>query len=311
MTPPIIAPAHEDTRTYYRPALDEGPEPLLGSGIEWFMEQLGRPECAVLSREEEHALAVRVRAGSVPHGAYGPMTRDAMQAREVLITHNLRLVVSVAKKHTGRGVELLDLIAAGTRGLMTAVDRFDPARGYRISTYAVYWIQQAVRRICENEGRAVRLPVHMYAKGKREQLAALAYQQPLSLDEPMIAPWMTDGWDGPEEPNLLALIEDGEANVEQAVEEANAQPEAFRELMALFDKAQLTARERRVLALRYAGDDGQPMTLEQVGRVLHITRERVRQIEAKALRKLRMAAGVVPARAEADTERAELWQRAG
>lgn len=288
MTPPIIAPRTEDSsRTYYRPALDEGPEPLLGSGIEWFMEQLGRPECAVLSREDEHALAVRMRAG------------DA-QAREALITHNLRLVVSVAKQWTGRGVELLDLIAAGTRGLITAVDRYDPARKTRVSTFAVYWIQQAVRRICENEGRAVRLPVHMYRKDKAERRAALSYQQPLSLDDPMIAPWMTDGWDGPEEPNLLALIEDGEANVEQAVEEANAQPEAFRELMALFDKAKLTARERRVLALRYAGDDGQPMTLEQVGRAVGVTREAIRQCEAKAMRKLRVAAGVVPSRAEAE-----------
>lgn len=263
-------------------------------GWDYWLEQLGRPECEPLSRDEEHALAVRAHAGDT-------------HAREQLITHNLRLVVSVARRYTGRGVELLDLVAAGNRGLMHGIDLFNPHSGNRLSTYATHWIRQRVKRVVEDEGRTVRIPNRFFTLAKRDELDSYAFLVPLSLDEPLDYTEADDAL-----PTFHDFVADEATPVDEQVEAANAQGEAWGELVRLFRRARLTLREQRVLALRYAGGQGGgPMTLDRCGAALGITRERVRQIEAKAMRKLRVAAGVMLPPSEREppySEQAEMWQ---
>lgn len=253
----------------------------------------------LLTREEEAALARRARAGD-----------EAAKAR--LIEANLRLVVQVARRYVNRGLPLPDLIEEGNLGLIRAVEKFEPERGLRFSTYATWWIRHAVTRALANQARVIRLPVHVemllgrYAREQQrltqalgraptaaelaqalgtteEQVAELEEirQQPVSLDAPL-----------PEQGRIADVVPDPAADPSAVL------TRLFREradLVSVLDD--LAENERRVLRRRFGLEGNEPETLEAIGRQLGLTRERVRQIEGSALRKLRAllrARGVEP-----------------
>lgn len=261
----------------------------LDDPVKAYLKEIGR--VPLLSTEEEQTLARAARAG------------DA-DARRRLSEANLRLVVSVAKRYAGRGLPFLDLIQEGNLGLMKAAEKFEPDRGFKFSTYATWWIRQSITRAIADQGRTIRIPVHLVEhinrvrktagellrKNGREptaeeiavrlemepdrvrELLQLA-QEPVSLETPV----------GEEEDaHLEDFIQDEEAGV--PVDEAGRQL-LRRELMSVLKS--LTPREERVITLRFGLDDGRPRTLEELGKEFNVTRERIRQIEAKALRKLR------------------------
>ena len=253
-----------------------------------YLRAIGR--VPLLSADEEVALAKRIERGD-------------MAAKQHMVEANLRLVVSIAKGYVGRGLTLLDLIQEGSLGLIRAVEKFDYRRGYKFSTYATWWIRQAVTRSLADKARTIRIPVHMVERlnkmihaerrlvqqlGRDPSAAELAAelectvpevrevmritQQPVSLEKPV----------GEEDDSALAdFIEDDSA--ESPFEIAS---EALRKENVSRVLASLPAREREVIELRYGIVGGRPRTLEEVGRAFNITRERVRQIENRTLKKL-------------------------
>lgn len=259
--------------------------------VQFYLRSIGRVK--LLSASEEIELARRVAAGD-------PM------AKKRLVQANLRLVVSVAKKYQNRGLPFLDLIQEGNLGLIRAAEKFDPERGYKFSTYATWWIRQGITRALADKSRTIRVPVHMVetinnlrkatrslsqkldrrptmeelAKEMDVSLAKVkdilaANRSPLSLDTPY----------GEDDDNTLAeLVEDESSKTPEDATATNLMSDDVRKVLSV-----LTAREREVLILRFGLNDGKPRTLEQVGRLVGITRERTRQIELKALRFLRQS----------------------
>ncbi len=280
-------------------------ESSLDDPVRMYLREIGR--VPLLSAEEEIRLAQRMERGKAERLKPHPSRRivdDGEEAQRRLTEANLRLVVSVAKKYIGRGMSLLDLIQEGNIGLIRAVEKFDYAKGFKFSTYATWWIRQAITRAIADQARTIRIPVHMVETINRlirisrrllqdlgreptseeiaEQMEISAEkvreiikvsQEPVSLETPI----------GEEDDSHLGdFIEDQTA---LAPADAASHQLLKEQVEDVLDS--LTERERKVLQLRFGLDDGRSRTLEEVGKEFHVTRERIRQIEAKALRKLR------------------------
>ena len=257
--------------------------------VRMYLKEIGK--IPLLSMEEEIELSKRMEQGDD-------------DAKKHLAEANLRLVVSIAKRYVGRGLQLLDLIQEGNLGLIKAVDKFDYKMGYKFSTYATWWIRQAITRAIADQARTIRIPVHMvetinklnrasrqllqeYGRepsaqeiserihmpvDKVREIMKIA-QEPVSLETPI----------GEEDDSHLGdFIQDDNVPIP-----ADAATYTMLKEQILDVLTTLTERERKVLNLRFGLEDGRPRTLEEVGQVFHVTRERIRQIEAKALRKLR------------------------
>ena len=257
--------------------------------VRMYLKEIGK--VPLLSPDEEIELAKKIELGDE-------------EAKKKLAESNLRLVVSIAKRYAGRGMQLLDLIQEGNLGLIKAVEKFDYRKGYKFSTYATWWIRQAITRAIADQARTIRIPVHMVEtinrlvrtqrqlvqkRGREATPEELAKeldmpvervreimkisQDPVSLETPI----------GEEEDSHLGdFIQDNNVEVPADAATYTLLHEQLMDVLST-----LTEREQKVLRLRFGLDDGRPRTLEEVGRQFNVTRERIRQIEAKALRKLR------------------------
>jgi RNA polymerase primary sigma factor len=267
------------------------PEARAEDPLKLYVRQIGGGP--LLTREEERELARRKDAGDEA-------------AKQRLIESNLRLVMSITRNYTKAGVPLLDLIQEGNLGLMRAVEKFDYKMGYKLSTYATWWIRQAVTRALADQGRTIRLPVHVADQVRRLLRARRQLAQKLNR-EPSLAELAKETQQSEERVReLLELVDDpvsletpvgdGESLYGDMIEDINsaapdertAQRARAKEVVGAL--SQLNPRMRRVLALRFGLDGESPQTLEEVGNQLGITRERVRQLETRALRELRSVA---------------------
>jgi len=297
-------PATDDSSTSDPEAVPAGIS--LDDPVRMYLKEIGRVPLLTMDEEKQYAMAIEageLEAQKNGH-AQNRIIEHGFEAKRKLTEANLRLVVSIAKKYVGRGMLFLDLIQEGNLGLIRAVEKFDYRKGYKFSTYATWWIRQAITRALADQARTIRIPVHMVEtinrliKISRQLLQELGRdpsveeianemgltpekvrevikisQEPISLETPI----------GEEEDSHLGdFIEDQEA---VAPAEA-ASVMLLKEKMADVLK-NLTERERKVLVLRFGLEDGHQRTLEEVGQEFGVTRERIRQIEAKALRKLR------------------------
>lgn len=257
--------------------------------VRMYLKEIGRVE--LLTADEEVSLAQRIEQGD-------PV------AKQELAEANLRLVVSIAKRYVGRGMSFLDLIQEGNMGLMKAVEKFDYHKGFKFSTYATWWIRQAITRAIADQARTIRIPVHMVetinklVRVQRTLLQDLGREPtPEEIGAEMDLPTekVREILKIAQEPVSLEtpIGEEDDSHLGDFIEDEGAMsPEAFTSSSLLREQLEdvldtLTDREENVLRLRFGLDDGNIRTLEQVGKVFGVTRERIRQIEAKALRKLR------------------------
>ncbi len=315
----LDVPREDDTEAELRLAergADSGRRAAATSDlVRIYLREIGR--VPLLTAEDEVELAKAIEAGlfaeeklcgGIPmlgavHGDLELLVGEGVKAKQRLIEANLRLVVSIAKRYIGRGLVFLDLIQEGNLGLIRAVEKFDYTRGYKFSTYATWWIRQAITRAIADQARTIRVPVHMVEtinklarvqrqlhqelgrEASTEEIAAemgleqdrvaeiqRIAQEPVSLQSPI----------GEEESDLGDFIEDADAVVPM---EAAAFIMLQDQLERVLD--QLAEREQRIIQLRFGLTDGHPRTLEEVGREFGVTRERIRQIESKTLAKLR------------------------
>ena len=272
--------------------------------VKMYLKEIG--SMRLLDSDEEIVLAKKVEKGSLPD-ATDEDKKEADDAKKELADRNLRLVVSIAKKYLGRGLQFLDLIQEGNLGLLKAVDKFDYTKGYKFSTYATWWIRQAITRAIADQARTIRVPVHMVEtinklnrisrqllqeKGREATNEELAEamgisvekirevkkiaQDPITLETPI---------GEKEDSHLGDFIEDHETVAPDDAAGSILLREQIEELLQ-----SLTDRERQVLELRFGLKDGKTRTLEEVGKYFDVTRERIRQIEGKALVKLKKSA---------------------
>jgi RNA polymerase primary sigma factor len=312
----VEAPDVDEDRVRARKEADEALKAPTNDPVRMYLKEIGR--VALLTAQQEVELAQRIESGLIAEGQLdqeGKLSqtkeddlrwqrRDGAMAKRHLVEANLRLVVSIAKRYVGRGMAFLDLIQEGNLGLIRAVEKFDYEKGFKFSTYATWWIRQAITRAIADQARTIRIPVHMVetinklVRIQRQLLQDLGReptadeiaeqmeltsekvreiqkisQEPVSLETPV----------GEEEDsNLGDFIEDAEAPV--PLERAS-----FRLLQEQLESVlhTLSGREKEVIRLRFGLVDGQPRTLEDVGKKFGVTRERIRQIESKTLSKLR------------------------
>jgi len=282
-----------------------------------YLKEMGR--VPLLTNEEEVAIAIRIESGrdcskklKALNGSAGKKIKalletsinDGEEARAQLIKANTRLVVSIAKKYIGRGVPFLDLIQEGNLGLMKAVEKYDYQRGFRFSTYATWWIRQSITRAIAEQGRTIRVPVHMVDRIRQMHKTANAMEQKLGrpprIDELAVrldieeervqwmiqVSWLPLSLESPvgdeEDSELGMFVEDTSSPTPNQTAYQNMLREKIEEVLGT-----LSPREARILRLRFGLENGRAYTLEEIGHKFGLTRERIRQIEGKALRRLR------------------------
>jgi len=288
--------------------------------VKMYLRDIGQVELLTITQESEFARTVQEGIASkekieafmkmnkpIPYEEMMKLQEkieQGDQARDILIESNLRLVVSIAKRYLGRGLPLLDLIQEGNMGLMKAVYKFDPTKGFKFSTYATWWIRQSITRAIADQGRTIRIPVHMvetinklmritrkltqekHREPTPEEIAAemkISVEKVQQIQKINQEPSSLDATVGEEEDtNLGDFIADTE--IQNPLE--FTQYQIYREEIEAVLQT-LTPREEKVIRLRYGLDDNRARTLEEVGKAFNVTRERIRQIEAKALRRLR------------------------
>ncbi len=265
-------------------------ESLRGDTLQLYLREIGQVK--LLTPKEEIVLAKRIRKGN-------------KRAREQMITANLRLVVKIARDYEGLGLPLLDLINEGNIGLMKGVERFNPRKGAKLSTYASWWIKQSIMRALANQSKTIRLPVHVVDKVAHIRKAEVKLREAFDRDptdrevanhlglDPRRIQQYRDASKAP-----ISLDAPIGADEPQRISEAVADPNAaapFDRLVRENDTelvqqvlATLTPRENTILAMRFGLDDGKPKTLEEIGEQLGVTRERIRQIQEEALKKMRV-----------------------
>lgn len=265
--------------------------PLTEDSVKLYLREIGR--VALLDAQQEIELARRIKEGEE-------------EAKRLLVRHNLRLVVSIAKKYINRGLPFLDLIQEGNLGLIRAAEKFDHTRGFKFSTYATWWIRQGITRALSDKSRTVRIPVHMVETiqrvknvarqaamelGRRptvQELAAILQISTDKLSEVMAAMRTPVSLHSPIGSEDEGTLEEFISDTLRSSPDQEATDRLLRKDLLNFLDQTLTPKEKAVVVLRYGLDEtGEPRTLEEVGEILDITRERVRQLEARALKKLR------------------------
>lgn len=276
-----------------------GSEPLLT-----FNQEQELANDVLAGREAVHRLETDASLDAAERQCLHKIVARGRDARARLINANLRLVVSIARRYQGHGLSLLDLVQEGSLGLMRAVDKFDPKRGLKFSTYATYWVRQSVGRAIADHSRTVRLPVHLGERVQRltrarqrltqsldrdptyEEVAretGLTTEQIVRTEQAALAPCSLEESHGDDGSGALADV------LSDTTQPSPLDQVTLQLLRADLDEAMthLTHRERRIIEMRYGLDGNQPLTLEKIGRALDLTRERVRQLEGEALKKLR------------------------
>jgi RNA polymerase primary sigma factor len=296
--------------------LDLSVQPVTNDPVRMYLKEIGK--VPLLTAEQEVSLAKRIEAGEAASARLASDEKlnakqieelqdteaDGLEAKRKLVEANLRLVVSIAKRYVGRGMLFLDLIQEGNLGLIRAVEKFDHGKGYKFSTYATWWIRQAITRAIADQARTIRIPVHMVetinklVRVQRQLLQDLG-REPLPeeiADEMELSPEkVREILKVSQEPVSLEtpIGEEEDSHLGDFIEDSGAvvpvDAAAFKLLQEQLEEVldDLNTREKRVIQLRFGLLDGQPRTLEEVGRVFGVTRERIRQIESKTLSKLR------------------------
>lgn len=278
-------------------------EVKVNDSVKMYLKEIGKVD--LLTGDQETELAKQIVIGNKPD-ATEEEKQEGKEAKDHLINANLRLVIAIAKHYVGRGMHFLDLIQEGNMGLIKAVEKFDYTKGFKFSTYATWWIRQAITRAIADQARTIRIPVHMVETINKMTRVQRQLVQELGRDP--TAEEISDKMDGSLSPERIREIqrialepvsletpigEEDDSHLGDFIEDKEAQsPEEYTTKSLLKDELyeimkDLTDREERVLRLRYGLDDNRPRTLEEVGREFNVTRERIRQIEAKAIRKLR------------------------
>jgi len=263
---------------------------IADDSVRLYLREIGK--IPLLTAEEELTLARKVKTGS-------------KKAKDQMAEANMRLVVSIAKRYVGRGLDLLDLIQEGNTGLLRAVEKFDPDRGFKFSTYATWWIRQAITRAIADQARTIRIPVHMVEtinkllrtqrrltqelnrEPTNEEIAAAMEMDVEKVEHIMkikqdISSLDASVRDDDEESTLAEFIEDEETKAPSESASEQLLKEQIHQILST-----LTEREQKIIKLRFGLEDGRSHTLEEVGQEFSVTRERIRQIEAKAIQKLR------------------------